>query len=99
MPSMEEMRKPEFKVTQGHNRHECVLRIFESNLFTKTGIWTEQQIKDDGIKWNQEHCVPPLSDKQIEGQWNDAKVFYEKHKNDNSTVSSYYDVKQEQATW
>jgi hypothetical protein len=99
MPSMEEMRKPEFKVTQGHNRHECVLRIFESNLFTKTGIWNDQQIKDDGIKWNQEHCVPPLSDKQIEGQWNDAKVFYEKHKNDNSTVSSYYDVKQEQATW
>jgi hypothetical protein len=96
MPSMEEMRKPEFKVTQGHNRHECVLRIFESNLFTKTGIWNDQQIKDDGIKWNQEHCVPPLSDKQIEGQWNDAKVFYEKHKNDNSTVSSYYDVKQEQ---
>jgi hypothetical protein len=96
MPSMEEMRKPEFKVTEGHNRHECVLRIFESNLFTKTGIWNDEQIKDDGIKWNQEHCVPPLSDKQIEGQWNDAKIFYEKHKNDNSTVSSYYDVKQEQ---
>jgi hypothetical protein len=96
MPSMEEMRKPDFKVYQGHNRHECVLRIFESNLFTKTGIWTEQQIKDDGIKWNQEHCAPPLTDKQIEGQWNDAKAFYEKHKNDNSNVYSYYDIKQEQ---
>jgi hypothetical protein len=67
MPSMEDMRKPDFKIRQGHNRHECVLRIFESNLFTKTGIWTEQQIKENGIKWNQEHCIPPLTDKQIEG--------------------------------
>jgi hypothetical protein len=93
MPSMEEMRNPEFKVHQGHNRHECVLRIFESNLFTKTGIWTEQQIKDDGIKWNQEHCTPPLTDKQLEGQWKDAKAFYEKHKNDDSKREA---VKEEQ---
>jgi hypothetical protein len=76
MPSIQDMRTPEFKVYQGHNRHECVLRIFESDLFTRTGIWTEQQIKEDGIKWNQEHCVPPLTDKQVEGQWQDAKAFY-----------------------
>jgi hypothetical protein len=94
MSSMEEMRKPEFKVYQGHNRHECVLRIFESNLFTKTGIWTEQQIKDDGNRWNQEHCVPPLTDKQVEGQWQDAKAYYEKNKN--TALPKHDEIKEEQ---
>jgi hypothetical protein len=94
MPPMEDMRKPEFKVHQGHNRHECVMRIFESNLFTKTGIWTEQQIKDDGIKWNQEHCIPPLTDTQIQGQWDDAKAYYEKNKN--SIFSRKEEIEQEE---
>jgi hypothetical protein len=73
------------------------LRIFESNLFTRTGIWTEQQIKGDGIKWNQEHCIPPLTDKQIEGQWDDAKAFFEKNKHDNSNGFCKHDeIKEEQ---
>jgi hypothetical protein len=65
-------------------------------IYLQKQEYGEQQIKDDGIRWNQEHCVPPLTDKQIEGQWNDAKAFYEKHKNGNSDGFSYYDIKEEQ---
>jgi hypothetical protein len=57
-------------------------------------MWTEQQIKDEGINWNQEHCVPPLTNKQIEGQWEDAKAYYEKNKN--NTFPRQDEIKEEQ---
>jgi hypothetical protein len=46
---------------------------------------------------NQEHCIPPLTDKQVEGQWDDAKAFYEKHKNDDSKQEATEEQEQELA--
>jgi hypothetical protein len=72
---IEELFKPDTRILKGHNRHEAVLRVAESLIQRKKNILSLDQIKKLAYEWNQEHCIPPLDDKEFERQWNDALDF------------------------
>lgn len=72
---IEGLFKDDFKVREGSNRHEALLRAMESLLKRNSSILSEIQIKELANTWNQEHCKPPLDDKEFEKQWDCAKTF------------------------
>lgn len=74
----------DFVVLEGHNRHEALLRVMESLIKRNKSILSLEQIKQIAYKWNQQHCIPPLDDKEFEKQWTDAQKFIEKRTNNKS---------------
>ncbi|CAN5707420.1 hypothetical protein BH23THE1_BH23THE1_17410 [soil metagenome] len=72
---IKELFHPEFAVSEGNNRHEALLRMMESLIKRNHTILAEEKIRNFAYIWNQEHCKPPLNDKEFEKQWNDAKKF------------------------
>ncbi|MGD1838709.1 MAG: bifunctional DNA primase/polymerase, partial [Nitrososphaeraceae archaeon] len=81
---IEELFKPDYKVLEGRNRHEALLRIMESLLKRNLKTLEISQIKNLSYEWNQKHCVPPLDNKEFERQWKDAQSFVEKSNENNS---------------
>ena len=75
---IEELFKEDFKVYQGNNRHETLLRIMESLIQRLRSICSEEGIKDMALQYNLEHFEPPLDDKEFEKQWTDAKNYISK---------------------
>jgi len=82
-----ELFEPEFKVVEGHNRHEAVLRAMDIYLMRLAGVASESMIKDLSMEWNKAHCVPPIEGPDFERQWDCAKRFVETHIPDNKIGS------------
>jgi hypothetical protein len=81
---IEDLFKAETRIVEGHNRHEAVLRVIESLIQRNKNILSLEEIKNIAYEWNQQHCLPPLDDKEFERQWKDAIKFTTKH-NDKNT--------------
>lgn len=75
---IKELFSPEFKVCAGNNRHEALLRVMESLIKRNHSILSEEEIKCLAWNWNQEHCKPPLDDKEFGKQWKDAYNYISK---------------------
>ena len=78
---IQELFKPDFTVYEGHNRHEALLRATESLLARNIEILSHDQIKSLAREWNDQHCNPPLDDKEFEKQWKCATDFIGKKSN------------------
>jgi hypothetical protein len=72
---IEELFKPVYKVLEGHNRHEALLRVMESLILRNHNIFSLEEIKQLSKNWNNTHCKPPLDDRELEGQWKYALEF------------------------
>jgi hypothetical protein len=62
-------------ILEGHNRHEAVLRVAESLIQRNKNILSLEEIKKIAYEWNQQHCIPPLDEKEFERQCKDAVKF------------------------
>jgi hypothetical protein len=75
---IKELFKPGFKIKEGHNRSEAVLRVAES-LYTRYGNTKSlEEIRQQTYKWMVEHCDPPLEQTKFERQFNDGINFVDK---------------------
>lgn len=72
---IKDLFKEDFEIYQGNNRHEALLRVMESLIKRTNTILGLEKIKSFAHNWNQEHCKPPLDEKEFEKQWSDAKDF------------------------
>ena len=72
---IEELFKSDYKVLEGHNRHEALLRVMESLILRNYNIFSLEEIKQLSKTWNNTHCMPPLDDREFEGQWECALEF------------------------
>jgi len=68
----------DFVISEGHNRHEGILRVMESLISRNKSTLSKEKIKELAYDWNQEHCKPSLDDNEIKRQWNCAIIFIEK---------------------
>jgi hypothetical protein len=75
---IEDLFKSEFKVYEGHNRHEALMRATESLIVRNSSILSIEEIKSLARQWNNQHCAPPLDDKNFEKQWRSAINFVTK---------------------
>ena len=98
---IEDLFKPDTRIFKGHNRHEAQLRVDESLIQRNKNILSLEEIKKFGYEWNQQHCVPPLDDKEFERQWKDAlkfttrntdKVVVNKFDKDNHNNNDHNDI-------
>ena len=85
---IDELFKADTIILEGHNRHEAVLRISESLIQRNKKILSLDKIKKLAYEWNQQHCKPPLDDKEFERQWNDALKFVFRSKSETSNNNS-----------
>jgi hypothetical protein len=69
----------DYRVYEGNNRHEDLMRTMESLIQRNRGILSEDETKSYAHSWNQKHCSPPLDDKEFEKQWLCAKRFIGKN--------------------
>lgn len=75
---IEELFKSGFKIREGHNRSEAVMRIAES-LYARYGnMKSLEEIRQQTYKWMVEHCDPPLEQTKFERQFNDGINFVDK---------------------
>ena len=81
---IEDLFKPETKILEGHNRHRELLRIMDSLLTRTRGILSPNKIKELAYEWNQEHCIPPLDDREFEKEWKQSAIFVAKSINNNT---------------
>jgi hypothetical protein len=88
--SIEDLWKPETKILQGHNRHKELLRVIDSLLARNRGILSLDKIKELAYQWNQEHCIPPLDDKEFEKEWKQSSIFVAKSINSNIDNNTTY---------
>ena len=72
---IEELFKLDYKVIEGNNRHEDLLRIMESLLSKNRDILFSGKIRDLARDWNNKHCNPPLDEKEFQKQWKCASRF------------------------
>ena len=77
---IEDLFKSDFKVYEGHNRHEALLRTMESLIKRNQNILDLDAIKRLSKEWNNsgQHCIPPLDKQEFEKQWSDATRFIAK---------------------
>ncbi|MEJ7642661.1 MAG: hypothetical protein WKF36_10805 [Candidatus Nitrosocosmicus sp.] len=74
----------DYVILEGHNRHEGLLRAMESLVSRNKEILSEEKIKKLAIEWNQEHCKPPIDEREFEKQWTSAINFIGKNNNNNN---------------
>jgi len=85
---IEKLFETDFKISEGHNRHEALLRIMESLIQRNKSILEPEQIKNLSYDWNQKHCQPPLNEKEFEAQWKDALNFVGKRRPSPYTIAN-----------
>jgi hypothetical protein len=56
----------------------------ESLLQRNRRVLSSDKIQKIAYDWNQEHCIPPLNNKEFERQWNDALKFITREEKDSS---------------
>jgi len=76
---IQELFKEDYKKSEGNNRHLDVLRVCDSLIAKLAGILSENQIWQMAYVWNQEHCTPPLEDKEFEKLWKQAAKWIAAH--------------------
>jgi hypothetical protein len=66
----------------------------ESLIKRNTGILSLEKLKGLAYQWNLEHCLPPLDEKECEGQWNDALKFLQtnQEKEDSKDNENEFDL-------
>ena len=74
-PSIQELFSPGTKILEGHNRHLGILRVMDSLLIKNMGLLKLEQIKELAYQRNQELCVPPFEDRDMERQWNQSLYY------------------------
>ena len=79
------------KILEGHNRHEALLRVMESLLKRTRGILSFEQVKEFCKRWNEQHCAPPLNNKEFEKQWHDATKYIDRILAEQNGNESYDD--------
>ena len=79
---IEKLFESDFVILEGHNRHEGLLRAMDSLIFRNKEILSKEKIKELAYEWNQEHCNPPLDNKEFEKQWTCAIDFINKNRVD-----------------
>ncbi|WP_458718827.1 bifunctional DNA primase/polymerase [Candidatus Nitrosocosmicus sp. R] len=89
--AIEELFKPDFEVREGNNRHLVLMRVMESLIGKLRNIYSEEMIKCLTIEWNEEHCKPPLDDKEFEKQWDCAKKYIFQKTSDDTSISTAED--------
>jgi len=62
-----------------------LLRAMDSLLARNRGILSPNKIKELAYDWNQEHCIPPLDDREFEKEWKQSSIFVAKGINSNIT--------------
>lgn len=72
---IEELFTPDYKVIKGNNRHEALLRVMESLLSRNRSILLPDKIKEISRDWNNNHCLPPLDEREFQKQWKSASRF------------------------
>jgi hypothetical protein len=75
---IEQLFEEDHRVVAGNNRHEALLRIMESLLSRNREILVIDKIKNLARDWNNNHCVPPLDEKEFQKQWRCASKFVDK---------------------
>jgi hypothetical protein len=75
---IQELFKTDFKIFEGHNRHEALMRVMESLIVRNSSILSQEQIKTLTHQWNDLHCSPPLDNTEFERQWKCAATFIAK---------------------
>lgn len=75
--SKAQLRSKDFTVTEGNNRHLCVLRIADFFLFEKAGRKDPDQAARRVKYWNQKHCIPPLEESEVDRLIEQAKKYVE----------------------
>ena len=50
----------------------------DSLLARNRGILSPNKIKELAYDWNQEHCIPPLDDREFEKEWKQSSIFVAK---------------------
>jgi hypothetical protein len=70
-----ELFKEETLILEGHNRHEALLRVMESLLLRNKQVLSPDEVRGLSEKWNEKHCLPPLSHQEVEKQWKCAVNF------------------------
>jgi hypothetical protein len=76
---IKDLFKSDTKICWGHNRHEALLRIMISLLVHNRSILSSDAIRNLAIKWNGEHCLPPLDELEFNEQWKCALRFVAKN--------------------
>ena len=76
---IQDLFKSDFAIFEGHNRHEALLRAMESLIARNSAILSKDQIKPIAQQWNNQHCSPPLDDREFEKQWKCAIGFIERN--------------------
>jgi P4 family phage/plasmid primase-like protien len=82
---IDELFNENFRIYEGHNRSEALLRVMESLITRNRGILSPEQIKRLCHEWNNRHCIPPLDDKKFEQQWKCASKFIGKNNNNSDS--------------
>ena len=90
---IQDLFRPDFTIFEGHNRHEALMRAMESLLTRNSDILSQDQIKSIAQQWNNQHCSPPLDEREFEKQWKCATDFTaknrkQKHKKKNDDKDS-----------
>jgi hypothetical protein len=75
------------RIYEGQNRHEALMRAMESLIARNRNILSLEEIIELSRKWNEQHCVPPLDDREFERQWRDATKFIADKHNDNDDAA------------
>ncbi|HEX5187323.1 MAG TPA: bifunctional DNA primase/polymerase, partial [Nitrososphaeraceae archaeon] len=78
--SIQELFTPGTKILEGHNRHLGILRVMDSLLLKNMGLLTLEQIKELAYQRNQQLCVPPLDNKELDRQWKQALEYANRKK-------------------
>lgn len=94
---IEDLFKDNFEIYEGNNRHGYLLRAMESLIQRYKNILSEKRIIKLSQEWNQDHCRPPLDEKEFEKQWKDAKSFISRMQGQQSNaVTSNCDSRMQQ---
>jgi hypothetical protein len=73
---IEDLFESETKILEGHNRHEALLRVMESLLQRNRQILSLDKIKQLAYDWNQEHCITPLENVELDIMGIRIKICY-----------------------
>jgi hypothetical protein len=88
---IQDLFKSGFTIVEGHNRHEALMRAMESLLARNSSILSYDQITSLAREWNNQHCNPPLDDKEFEKQWKCATDFIDKKSQKHNGEDNDYD--------
>ncbi len=95
---IEKLFEDNFVILEGHNRHEGLLRVMESLIFRNKDILSKEKIKVLAFEWNQQHCDPPLDNKEFEKQWACAIDFIKKNGFDKDENTEHTPLKRKRKT-